>query len=219
LPAGYRAVNASDFYGGTEIETPDEMAIRFSQYMQTLQRGTLMALEFGLKSVELRNNISGETVERIRYSRIEEPYLLGYSCQAGIVNIYIHNGTELTSDALIAEADRVISGGYDADGNLIPGWKAAGVQVHIFRATDQRVDVSLNITHAGQALDIVHAAQTLIGGYISTLNVGQSVLVAKIIDLVMGISTVSNCYLTYPTMDVAVNRHSKAITGELSVSA
>src|SRR3546814_6403650 len=59
-----------------------------------------------------------------------------------LVECYVHNGVGNTSSALVNRARDVIYGYYDANGNAVPGWKAAGVKVEVYAAEEQTVAVT-----------------------------------------------------------------------------
>src|SRR3546814_4415210 len=59
-----------------------------------------------------------------------------------LVECYVHNGVGNTSSALVNRARDVIYGYYDANGNAVPGWKAAGVKEEVYAAEEQTVAVT-----------------------------------------------------------------------------
>lgn len=208
------------FSSGTGDETDDQQKIRFAAYISTLNRGTLAALRYGL-SLSTITNTSGVITERVRHSLIVEPWLTDPLQPVALVKAYIHNGDTGASSGLIARAQEVIDGYYDATGNPVPGWKAAGVKVEVIAATTSSVNVTgvLSISPFGYlSSDVIAQVEAAIGEYIGLLGVGDDVLVSEIIAAAMGIDGVTNFIPSAPTSDVAIVATAKAMPGTLTIT-
>ena len=136
------------------------------------------------------------------------------------MNCYIHNGIGSTSGALVTRANQVIYGYYDASGNAVPGWKAAGVKVEVFAATEQTVAVTAVLTAiAGyDKPTLVAAAISAINTYLLELPIGVSALKAEIIASAMNIAGVANFVVSAPSADVTIAANYKIMPGTFTIT-
>lgn len=187
------ATNLSPFINGVDTETPDAQKVRFNDFIQTLSRGTPAAIEYGLKTTRLLDP-GGNLIERVATAKVVEPWLTDQNQPIGWVQCYIHNGVGATSSALVNQARSVIYGYYDALGNPVPGWKAAGAKVDIYAATEVSLDVGGALTTAPgyDHPTLVAAAISAANAYIVGLDIAAPFQVATLIDLIMSIDGVSN---------------------------
>jgi len=193
-PSNYvSASNPVAFVNGVDEETDDERKLRFNAYIEALNRGTVAALQYGLKTTVLYDSLGNET-ERVVSTAIVEPWLTDSSQPISLVNCYIHNGSGGTSNALVTRAREVLYGYYDATGNAIPGWKAAGVKVEVYAASELSLAISGSLTplpgYSEPAL--LTAAVTAASEYIKGLDIGVGFQAASLIDAVMSIEGVAN---------------------------
>ncbi len=100
---------------------------------------------------------------------------------------------------LLRRVSRTVDG-YDPDPITYPGIKAAGVQIEVLPPRLQRVQVSLNVTPVnGLALSAI--SDTIKGavlGYISSLGVGDDVVLSQIVKSVQSVSGVDAVVVTNP---------------------
>lgn len=222
LPAGFvSATNVAAFSNGSDQETEDQRKLRFNQYIQTIQRGTNAALEYGAKQTVLYD-ANGIEIERVRSVSIVEPWLTNNTQPISLVNVYVHNGVGSTSAALVTQAQKVMYGYYDSNGNAVPGWKAAGVRVDLFAATEVLQNVLGALTPAAgyDAVSLNALAIAAISNYILSLDIGKPLMVSEITALVMAIPGVSNFILAtpVPTSDVSVAANQKIMPGTITIT-
>ncbi|MBI3131477.1 MAG: baseplate J/gp47 family protein [Acidobacteria bacterium] len=129
LPGVDLVTNPSPTMGGAAEESEELRAERFSQWIRTLVRGTKEALEFAALG-------TGAVLD----ARCVEPYLLDPVPPgvpyAGLVWLFVDEGLgngELSPTARLA-VERAVNGFVDAGGDVVPGWKAAGIPVRILAA-------------------------------------------------------------------------------------
>ncbi len=194
-PAGFvSASNLVAFVSGSDDETDAELLLRFNGYIKTLARGTPDALRFGAKEAAFVTDVNGNLVERVAFVSIEEPYLENPLNPVGLVKVYVHNGVGGTSPALIARVATVLHGYRNPDGSRVPGYKAAGVQVLVYAATETPVPVSAvltvgpNVLHSDAALTV----SNLVAGYIAGLDIATTCIMAEIVSLAMAVPGVVN---------------------------
>lgn len=214
--------NLTPFTGGSEIETEEARKLRFQAFISTLTRGTTSAILYGAQTSAV-TDVNGLVTERVAYVGYIEPYDVDPLLNApGFVEVYVHNGVGGTSPALVAKVQTVIDGSYDPDGTIVPGWKAAGVVVDCFAATEVPVPVTgaISALDGYQTADILEAATTAVAGYIKGLTIGATVITAEIIERVMAIDGVYNFVLSAPAVtQIAVARSEKAMPGVITLTA
>ena len=187
------ATNIVPFENGMDTETEDARKVRFNDYIAALARGTPTALAYGLKTTKL-TDASGNTIERVVSVYVDEPYERDHTQPVGLVHCYIHNGVGGTSSDLIAQAQKVVYGYYDANGNPIPGWKAAGTHVDVFAATELLLSIAgtLSIADGYDRPTLVSDANLAASTYIGELGIGETFQVASLVEAVMSIPGVTN---------------------------
>ena len=213
------ATNLSPFINGAYAETEDARKIRFGAYVQSLNRGTVAALMYGLKTTAL-TDASGNLKERVVAASVVEPWLTDSNQPISLVNCYVHNGVGSTSSALVTQAKAVVYGYYDSNGNAVPGWKAAGVHVEVYAATEQTVNVTATLT-ADAGYDkptLVSQATQAIFAYIQGLDIGATAIKSEIIALVMNIPGVVNFIPTAPSSDVTATNQVKLMPGTITIT-
>ena len=163
--------NAYPTTGGKAEESDDSRAARFSAYVQTLEKGTGDALEY-----------AALTVPAISHARAVEPFLLDARPSSipysGLVWLFCDDSLGLTpsNKALV---EKVIYGYVDGDGNVVKGWKAAGVRVSILpsQLVTVRVRGTAKLLPGGAARwDAIKTALTAATvAYFSYLRIGDSI--------------------------------------------
>lgn len=219
-PVGFvSASNLASFLGGVDAEDDDGRKLRFQSFITSLARGTNAAVDYGLRTVFLTDAVGNET-ERVVYVAVVEPWLTDGTQPVSLVNCYVHNGVGATSSALLAHARDVVYGYTDASGNKIPGWKAAGVNVQVYAATEDAVAITATLTAlAGyDQPTLVSAAQAALEDYLLTLPIGASAIRAKIVEVVMDIEGVYNFVPTVPAGDTAVASNVKIMPGVIAIT-
>lgn len=213
------ATNLSAFSNGDDAETAANQKVRFKSYIQSLNRGTVAALEYGLSTVELFD-ASGNFLERVATSSVVEPWITDVLQPISLVNCYIHNGVGSTSSALLTQASNVVYGYTDSNSVKVPGWKAAGVNVQVYAATEVPVAVTgvLTALPGYTKADVVTLAVQTVSTYLLGLGIGQAALEAEIIALIMALPGVSNIVLSAPTGDTAANQTQKLMPGAISIT-
>lgn len=214
--------NLVPFTGGSDKESEESRKLRFQAFISTLNRGTNSALRYGAGTAAVVD-VNGLVTERAILVEIIEPYLVDPVLNApGFVEIHVHNGVGLTSQALIDEVQKVIDGYYDANGAPVPGWKAAGVVVSCMAAIEVDVDVTGVITALPgyQIGDLLAAADQVVASYILSLGIGRAVVAAEIVERVMSVAGVYNFVLSAPSTDlVPVAASEKAMPGTITITA
>lgn len=207
------------FLGGSDEETEAQQKSRFAAFIRTISRSTTAALDYGVRSAVVRS-AEGAIMERVQFQSIVEPWITDLSQPPALVNVYVHNGVDGASAALLEEVRRVLFGYRDATGRIVPGWKAAGVRVDVYAATSVAVPVTGAIVIDGgyDAAAVIAQASAAITDYIAALDIGDDVLCAEIVAAAMGVPGVINYLPTSPASDVAITATSKAIPGAMTIT-
>lgn len=193
-PAGFvSASNLAAWVNGTDAETDDQRKLRFAAYVQTLARGTVAAIAYGLGTVEV-TDAQGNVTERVVSASVVEPYETDNTQPVGLIECYIHNGVGNTSAALVAQAAKVLYGYTDANGNKVPGWKAAGTHPEVYAATELLLNLAGTVT-ALPGYDqptLAGSAQQTAIAYLTGLAVAEAFEVSELIKQVKLITGVDD---------------------------
>jgi uncharacterized phage protein gp47/JayE len=151
-PTGVSVTNRLSIDTGAAEETDAARRERFAAYIQALSRGTVSALDYAARLAILTDADTGEVLEQVRHVALREA--------PGSVWLYVHNGTGATSDALVARVADIIEGSADYEsGNIVPGWRSAGVEVIVEPMQDAPLAVRFQASlSAGYAQESVGAA-------------------------------------------------------------
>lgn len=211
--------NLAAFLNGADVEADAARKTRFHAYIASLSRGTVAALQYGASRSVVRN-ASGDVIERAAHVAVIEPYLTNPTEPTALVNVYIHNGTGVTSLDLVAAVSQDLHGYVAPDGTLVTGWKAAGVKLNVFAATEISINITATIAMVGGASNAAAlvTAQAAVADYITSLGIGEPVIRSELVSRVMGISGVYNVTMTDPANDVAITATQKVVPGTVTLS-
>jgi uncharacterized phage protein gp47/JayE len=208
------AIGLTSFVNGRELETDEQRKSRFASFILTLNHGTVAALRYGLSLVNLQD-INGNITEYVRYASIIEPYLTDNTKPIALVNVYVHNGISGASGNLITQAQKILYGYTDANGNIISGWQAAGIHLDVYAATNITINITATIvidSHYVSSL-VKTEVQSTIADYIANQDIGTNIYLSEIIAAAMGVTGVINFTLITPATDTAVSNTQKAMIG------
>lgn len=212
--------NLNAFSNGRDLETDPERKTRFRDYISTIARGTKAALDYGARTAVLLDS-NGIVIERVAAVSIVEPYLASPGAYPpALVWIYIHNGSTGTSAPLVAETQKIIDGYLDVDSRPVPGWKAAGVIVNVYAATELPVTVTGTVTVlSGFDPVAVRADAALsVSRYLSALGIGESAIRSELICKIMDVPGVYNVNLTTPSGDAPALASEKVTAGTVTLT-
>jgi hypothetical protein len=202
--ATYSVTNPASIANGADAETAADQKQRFAEYLQSLGRGTIEAIQYAaLQTVIYDSN--GNITEQVAQAVVVEPYLIDGSLPSAYVLVYIYNGVGNTSTALVAQTQNVINGYYDSNGNRISGYKAAGVIVLVLPVQESPQTFNINVEMApGYSLTttLSSSISNSITTYVQGLAPGSSLLLNQIIEIVMNNTGVYNCYIVSPAADI-----------------
>lgn len=220
-PSGFvSATSQRALINGRDDESDEQRRLRFNEFIASLNRGTIRAIEYGVTEFAKLYDADDRLIEQVAKVHLVEPYLLDpENNPVGLVYVYIHNGVGSTSGALITKTSQVIHGYVGDDGVKVPGWKAAGVRVNVYAATEQLLNVAGELTPLpGYAHDeLVDEAISAITRYLLELPIGDAAILAEIVSRVMDIEGVYNFIMTLPVADVDPDETVKVIPGVIAI--
>ncbi len=215
------AISAAGMRNGDDGETEEARRARFSEYVASLQRGTVRALRFGAGLASV-TDAAGTVLERVTSATVIEAWRADPVLYTpGLVWVYVDNGSSAPSPALLDRCAAVLEGYVDQDGTEVPGWKAAGVQLEVRAATRTAVTVTATLlTQAGyDAAQVRAAAAAAIAAYLTALPIGAPAYRAEIIAAAMNIEGAANFTLTAPAADVLGSPTTKLFPGAVTITA
>ena len=184
LPIGSTIVGNA-IISGSDGETDLERQARFSQYIQTLARGTNSAVEYGARMAQIFS-ADGSLVDYV--SRV------GFLEVPGAMTVYIYGSNGLASPALVADAQKIIDGYWDAASQeFVAGWRPVGIQVLVLPMIQQPVDAIFTIVmFPGVALDntVRNNIMTAISAQITSVMPSFVLYVEAIDDAILTIAGV-----------------------------
>lgn len=220
-PTGFiSAENGAAFINGADAETEESRKARFRSYIQSLSRGTVPSLHYGMRTAFLAD-AAGNPIERVIYTSVVEPHEEDEEEEPGYVNCYIHNGVGSTSVQLVNRARTVLYGYYDANNNAVPGWKAAGTRVTVAAATE----VPLNVTGTVSVLagysgsELAAQATIAVRTYILSLGIGQAALYSDLIAMIKQIAGIYDVTLSSPSANTTADSDEKLMPVTITITA
>jgi uncharacterized phage protein gp47/JayE len=133
----------------------------------------------------------------------------------------VWNGVDTASSALVTNAQKIIDGYYDANGQRVIGYKAAGVIVTVAAVTATNVNVTLTVTpEPGFSFASLEApVEAAIRDYIFNLPIGEDLLKNELIRVAMSVPGVYDVAISAPAGDTAAAINVKLLPGTIAASA
>jgi uncharacterized phage protein gp47/JayE len=203
IPGIATVSNPKALTNGADKETEADRRARFIDYIASLRRGTNEAIVAGAKTATVMDD-AGTILETVQTAFVDEEY----TTEKGEIACYIFNGSGDTSDALIAEAQKVIDGYVDNTGSKVGGYKAAGISCTAIKATETAPNVAMNVVAAPNTDKVALGTlvEATIAGYLGTLDIGQNCLRSEIIQRVKALPSVYDCTLITPESNLPAGK-------------
>lgn len=141
---GYTISN-SPIETGRDEETDREREARFSEFVRSLSRGTVVACHYAARQASVIED-SGYINEYVTRSGFDET--------PGRVRIYLYSSRGVPTPELVADGQRRIDGWTnEVTGVVTPGYRAAGVRIDVLPMSERVIDASFSVQMLpGQAL-------------------------------------------------------------------
>lgn len=170
--------NQRDVRTGSDLETDDQRANRFQQWINSLHRGDIRALAYGAKTAQILDSY-GYITEQITKAQVVEG--------SGSNTVYVDNGYYYVSTQLLQQCQKIINGYIDNNGTYVTGYKAAGVPSTATVANKQQVNISVSLSaDTGYTFNMIQQSViNAITALVQSLDIG-SVLKVKDLSLAIG---------------------------------
>ncbi|EBL7042083.1 hypothetical protein CJ666_21915 [Salmonella enterica] len=171
---GQFTFSSTDMINGADEETDSARDIRFADYIKSLSRGTEAALKYGATTAKLYD-AAGNVIESV--TRVS----LTVSTGTVRVNIWGSNGAP--SPALVTRAQDIELGYRDSQGNIIPGYAAAGVRCQVASMASRPVNVNFTLEmFDGYALNaaIIQGVKDALTSFLYNVQAGEIVYIDDI---------------------------------------
>lgn len=190
------ATNPLSLAGGADAETEDQRAERFAEFVRSLARGTLAAVQY-IASVQAITDEDGVVIERVRRQSVyEEP---------GHVMLYVDNGSWGVSEALLARVQLAVDGYRDPDTlQWVGGYRPAGMRVEVLPMVRQAFDVAMDIrplATASQAA-IALGLRARLEIWLANVLPLQTLRMIDLINVALAVEGVRDVVVTAPAANV-----------------
>ncbi|EON2339049.1 baseplate J/gp47 family protein [Escherichia coli] len=129
--------SSSAMTNGTDTEADDSRDKRFADYISSLSRGTKTAMLYGARTAAIKDAAGNVTEGVTRASMVEG---------SGTVTIYIWGSNGAPSPELVNQVKAIEAGGRDANGVVMPGFAAAGIECQVGAMFSRTIDCDIKIT-------------------------------------------------------------------------
>lgn len=208
-PPGIDAVNnGTEFTTGQEEENLAQQKARFQLFVQSRTRGTIDSIQAAAESAEVLDATGTFIQERTITAIVNDG--------VGTFDVYLWNGVGAASQALLDATKQIIDGYVDSDGNVVPGYKPAGIPYNVYSVNVQSVPISLTITPLnGYAVtdddvalgndDVRTAITNAVSSYFATLAPGQTMILSAIEAAIKQVEGVYDVQITDPTGNITAD--------------
>ncbi|EAW2493087.1 hypothetical protein AXL65_02350 [Salmonella enterica subsp. enterica] len=169
----------TDIINGADIESDAARDTRFADYIASLSRGTETALIYGARSANIKD-AAGNIIEAV--SRVS----LTISSGTVRVNVWGTNGTP--SPALIQRVTDIELGYRDANGDVIPGYAAAGIRCQIAAMNTRAVDVKYTLEMLPgfmMTAQVIQAVKDSLNSYLGSVQPNDVVYIDDIANVAL----------------------------------
>ena len=195
IPGIDSVTNPNGITNGEDQETESARATRFQEYVESLKRGTNDAVAYALTTAAL-TDANGVVTENVKQAKVVTSPLGA----AGFADGFIYNGVGDASAELLTLAQQIVDGYTDSNGNLVPGYKAAGCVITVQNAGRVPSDVTMTITGSdGFDKPTIQAqAEAIIDTYFSSLGIGDTLILNEVVERTMAIPGVYDVAISAP---------------------
>ena len=195
--------NPNDNSGGNDEETDLQYNTRFQEYVEGLGGSNRAGILSAAKEVE-----------SVRSAKIIEhfPPVSTYH-----FSLYIEDGAGNAPADMISAVELAIIGD-DTETN--PGERGTGIHARVLAPTKVLQDVTVEVVSNNILSDelVKFTTKTAIENFINSLELGDDVIVNKLIDVIMGVNGVIDCTITTPASNVSIGDSQIAKPGTVTVT-
>lgn len=185
--------NTTATSGGKEEESEQERKSRFTNFINSLQRGTANSIKYGCLSVY---GVAGAYVED----------------GIGVVNVYVHDASGSLSAELRSELETTLL-----------DYRPAGIYLNLLPVVTKLVDLDISITISANydTETMALLVNSHISSYLNSFPVSKPLRVSEIIREIMNVDKygIYDCKLNNISQDVTVFGYELVRPGDITVTA
>lgn len=210
---GVTVSNAAAFTNGRDVESEADRKQRFVEYINSLARGTEDAILYAVKQATVLDS-EGGILEYVVSANIT-------NLIPGLAKVYISSGSGVTSDQLVTNAQAIVDGYIDSVGNKISGYRAAGIEVRVYKVTTTVVNFNITVSlSAGYTLDsnMIALINQAIDKALLLVIPGTTFYISTIINSILDITGVIGVRINTPATDIVVGSNETLIRGTTTIA-
>lgn len=195
--------NAAGTTGGQNAETESQYQRRFAEMIEGLGGANLAGIKKACRDVTGVRSVS--IIEHF-------PPIDTYN-----MSVYIDDGAGNCPDVLKAAVELKLLG--DGTENN-EGTKAGGIKLRVLAPSKRIQNIAMAVVTDGisDVLVIEAAIEAALLEHFSTLELGKDIIYNKLIDIIMGITGVTDVNLTTPSANVSIASDEIAVIGTITFS-
>ena len=210
--AGY-SVSNQPIETGRDLELDAEREARFSEFIQSISRGTLAACSYAVRqSVVL--GLDGSVTEYVTRLGVDE--------QPGHVRLFLYSSHGSPSVALLENGQRRIDGWTDPEtGAVTPGYRAAGVRIDVLGMAERQVPLSIRVDMLeGFTLSeaVKQSLGDIFGTQIRSVFPGQTLYLGSLIEAMLATAGV-RAIVPSTSENIVCEINEALIPGELTITS
>jgi uncharacterized phage protein gp47/JayE len=196
--------NANPTTGGQDSETDIEFLQRFREYLLGLGGGSKYGVISAAKGI---NGVRSASIVE-HFPPMDDTYNF---------TLYIDDGAGDASSDLVDEVEDLIEGDGTADN---PGVRAPGVQIRYIAPTKVTVNVTATVDLSDTVAEVLveSLVETAITDHINGLNIGDDVIVSRLIETIMNQPGVSDVSVSAPSTNTTISDAQIARVGTISLT-
>jgi uncharacterized phage protein gp47/JayE len=209
--------NAAPITNGSDGESPESRRLRFLEFLASISRGPLFSIEYGAKQAKVVDE-TGAIQERVVSARAVELFRISNQNPLGYVDVYVYNGANGASPALLAEVQKCLDGQrQDSSNPSFIGFKAAGVVCRTHPVSAEPINVRCLIrNHDGFISESQYRQlQAATARVINNTDVGGTLYFSALVAAAKDVAGVVDAIVESPSTDTAFNYTQKPIAGRL----
>lgn len=224
--AGAGVINASPLFGtgytvsnqpitnGSDDESDEAREARFSEFVQSLSRGTEVACRYAARQATVRDS-AGNILERVTRD--------GFTEIAGYFKIYLYSSQGVPSPDLIAEGQALIDGRRDplTGRPVVAGFRAAGIRCDVLPMQEREIPMGIGVRmRAGYAVTAA-VRQSITDAYsaaIRNIGNGDTLLIDNLRALLLGTPNVTEITLS-STQNITCGQDEALVPGLVTIAA
>lgn len=183
--SGTYTISNSLIATGKDAEADAEREARFSEFVKALSRGTVAACLYS----------AGQSVVLDADANVYEYVTrIGLNEEAGRVRIYLYSSLGIPSSALLNNGQLAMDGSHnDETGEIVPGYRAAGVRVDLLAMTERTIPLFIQVEmFAGYTLSssVIQQLGDIFNTAIRTVQPSETLYLGSLVEMLQSVTGV-----------------------------